>query len=156
MPEEDALAAKADAESNGRAAPLESDDKPLATVRELHENKEIAPIIDQLAEMAIDIDDYGLVQEEAVTGEKLPTKYAWAMQKKQSARAPTTSRTTRATRRPASHRLRRPSRRRRSPTSSRPCATSVVAAWRSSGSRVWARWTPSSSGRPRWTSRSAR
>lgn len=87
MPEEDALAAKADAESNGRAAPLESDDKPLATVRELHENKEIAPIIDQLAEMAIDIDDYGLVQEEAVTGEKLPTKYAWAMQKKQSAKS---------------------------------------------------------------------
>ncbi len=87
MPEEDAIAARELAESNGKPAPIESDEKPLATVRELHENKEMMPIIEQLAEMAIDIDDYGLVQEEAVTGEKLPTKYAWAMQKKQAAKA---------------------------------------------------------------------
>lgn len=83
MPEEDAIEARRVAESNGKPAPIESDDKPLATVRELHENKELAPIINQLAELSIDIDDYGLVQEEAVTGEKLPTKYAWVMQKKQ-------------------------------------------------------------------------
>jgi hypothetical protein len=29
------------------------------------------------AEFGIDIEDYTLVQEEAVTGEKLPTRYAW-------------------------------------------------------------------------------
>ncbi|MFU8829100.1 MAG: DNA gyrase subunit B [Phycisphaerales bacterium] len=85
MPEEDAIAARQLAETNGKAAPIESDDKPLATIRELHENKELAPIIVQLSDLGIDIDDYGLVQEEAVTGEKLPTKYAWVMQKKQAA-----------------------------------------------------------------------
>ena len=49
----------------------------LATLRELHENREIEKIVERLDDFQISIDDYGLVQEESVTGEKLPTRYAW-------------------------------------------------------------------------------
>ena len=49
----------------------------LATLRELHENREIEKIVERLEYSQISIDDYGLVQEESVTGEKLPTRYAW-------------------------------------------------------------------------------
>ena len=60
-------------------AAIESGDgaRRIATVRELHENKELATIFTELAAAGLDIDDYALVHEEAVTGEKLPTKYAW-------------------------------------------------------------------------------
>lgn len=56
-----------------------------ATVRELHENRELEKIIAELARFGLDIDDYGLVQEESVAGAKLPTKYAWVIE---HARAP--------------------------------------------------------------------
>ncbi len=56
--------------TNGNAA-------RIASLRELHENKEIDVIIQSLAEFNIDIEDYFLVQEETVSGEKLSTKYAW-------------------------------------------------------------------------------
>ena len=46
-------------------------------MRELHENKELERRFVDLEKLGIDIDDFALVQEEAVTGEKLPTKYAW-------------------------------------------------------------------------------
>ena len=49
----------------------------LATLRELHENRELEKLFDRLADHGIEIDDYGLVQEESVTGETLPTRYAW-------------------------------------------------------------------------------
>ncbi|MBL9141752.1 MAG: DNA gyrase subunit B [Phycisphaerae bacterium] len=49
----------------------------LATLRVLHENKELEKVFQQLAAASISIDDYALVQEESVTGERLPTKYAW-------------------------------------------------------------------------------
>ena len=49
----------------------------IASLRELHENKEIDAIIASLGEFDIDIEDYFLIQEETVSGEKLPTKYAW-------------------------------------------------------------------------------
>ncbi len=49
----------------------------VATLRELHENREIEKIFERLLEFAIDIEDYALVQEESVTGEMLPTRYAW-------------------------------------------------------------------------------
>ncbi len=49
----------------------------LATLRELHENRELQKIIERLAEFSIDIADYSRVQQEAVTGEKLPTRFAW-------------------------------------------------------------------------------
>lgn len=48
-----------------------------ATLRVLHENKELEKVFQQLAANCISVDDYALVQEESVTGEKLPTKYAW-------------------------------------------------------------------------------
>ncbi len=52
----------------------------LATLRELHENRELEKLIERLAEHGIDIGDYGLVQEQSVTGEKLPTRYAWLVE----------------------------------------------------------------------------
>ncbi len=51
-----------------------------AALRGLHENKELEKLFQQLAANGISIDDYSLVQEESVTGEKLPTKFAWRVQ----------------------------------------------------------------------------
>ncbi len=48
-----------------------------ADVRELHENRELAVVFEQLEAMGLDMEDWGLTVEEAVTGERLPTKYAW-------------------------------------------------------------------------------
>ncbi len=59
-----------DAATNGNRA-------RLATLRELHENREIEALIERLRGFGIDIEDYGLVQEESVTGERLPTRYLW-------------------------------------------------------------------------------
>lgn len=54
---------------------------PIATVRELHENRELAVIFEEMAAMGIDINDYGLVQEESVTGDKMPARFAWSTTK---------------------------------------------------------------------------
>ena len=51
--------------------------RPVATIRELHENRELDAIFRQLADMGLDIADWDLRQEEAVTGEKLPARFAW-------------------------------------------------------------------------------
>jgi len=56
-------------------------ESPIATVRELHENRELAVIFDELAELGIDINDYALVQEESVTGDKMPARFAWSTTK---------------------------------------------------------------------------
>ncbi len=48
-----------------------------ATARELHENRELQRIITDLELFGLLIEDYGLVQEESVTGEKLPSRFAW-------------------------------------------------------------------------------
>jgi DNA gyrase subunit B len=61
----------------GSAGQANGDRTRIATLRELHENRELAKIFERLAEHDIDIDDYSLVQEESVAGEKLPTRYAW-------------------------------------------------------------------------------
>ncbi len=53
----------------------------IATVRELHENKELAVIFNELDAMGIDINDYGLVQEESVTGQRMPARFAWSTTK---------------------------------------------------------------------------
>ncbi|HLO40436.1 MAG TPA: DNA gyrase subunit B [Phycisphaerales bacterium] len=50
---------------------------PVATIRELHENRELERIFSDLAAMGISIEDHGRVHGEAVSGEKLPCKYAW-------------------------------------------------------------------------------
>ncbi|MEM7229184.1 MAG: DNA gyrase subunit B, partial [Planctomycetota bacterium] len=52
----------------------------IATLRELHENREIDKIIERLDGYNIDIEDYDLVQEESITGEKLATRYAWIIE----------------------------------------------------------------------------
>lgn len=57
------------------------DYSPIATVRELHENRELAVIFDELASLGIDINDYGLIQEESVTGERMPARFAWVTTK---------------------------------------------------------------------------
>jgi DNA gyrase subunit B len=53
----------------------------IATVRELHENKELAVIFEELGALGVDINDYGLVQEESVTGQRLPARFAWSTTK---------------------------------------------------------------------------
>ncbi|MBC8523593.1 DNA gyrase subunit B [PVC group bacterium] len=51
----------------------------IAALRELHENREIDVIIASLSEVDIKVEDFTLVQEESVSGEKLATKYAWVV-----------------------------------------------------------------------------
>ncbi len=71
-----------DIEEEDETAPVADDpDTPVATVRELHENKELAVIFDELASLGVDINDYGLVQEESVTGERMPARFAWSTTK---------------------------------------------------------------------------
>lgn len=59
-----------EAEANGKSA----------TIRELHENREIERLIADLRELDLPIETYALVQEESVTGEKLPARYAWVIE----------------------------------------------------------------------------
>ena len=49
----------------------------IATLRELHENRELDILFARLEKLDLHIEDYALVQEESVTGEKLTTRYAW-------------------------------------------------------------------------------
>jgi len=51
---------------------------PTATLRELHENRELERVFIDLAALGLSIDDYDLVQEESVTGERMPARFAWA------------------------------------------------------------------------------
>ncbi|MCH2160782.1 MAG: toprim domain-containing protein, partial [Phycisphaerales bacterium] len=68
------------------AGGAEEDNEPIAdptqvvTMRELHENREIETIIDELAPHGIDINDWDLVQQEDVTGVLLPTPYGWIIE----------------------------------------------------------------------------
>ena len=50
-----------------------------ATIRDLHENREMERLFQDLAAVGLSIDDYTLIQEESVTGEKLPSKFAWVL-----------------------------------------------------------------------------
>ena len=63
------------------------DRRRVASLRELHENREIERIIAQLEQWHISIDDYDRVQVEGVTGEKVPTRYAWFVENSKSAKA---------------------------------------------------------------------
>ena len=56
-----------------------TDASTIASLRELHENAEIEKIAEDLARHGLDIEDWGLTQEETVSGELLPTTYAWAV-----------------------------------------------------------------------------
>jgi DNA gyrase subunit B len=70
-----------DIEEDSESSTSEEIESPVATVRELHENKELAVIFKELDELGIDINDYALVQEESVTGDKLPARFAWSTTK---------------------------------------------------------------------------
>jgi DNA gyrase subunit B len=53
---------------------------PIAAIRELHENRELDRVIAALAGLGLDITDYALVQEESVTGARLPARFAWMLE----------------------------------------------------------------------------
>ena len=61
------------------AAGTEVEPAKRATLRVLHENREIERLLEQIAKVGLSSDDWSLVQEEGITGEKLPTKYAWTV-----------------------------------------------------------------------------
>jgi len=56
----------------------------VVSMRELHENKELSRIFGELGNAGLDIEDFALKREEAETGERLPTKYAWETASKSS------------------------------------------------------------------------
>jgi len=58
---------------------MKVDRRRIASLRELHENREIERIVAQLSSWHISIEDWDLVQVEGVTGEKMPTRYAWVV-----------------------------------------------------------------------------
>lgn len=70
-----------DPDSPEYAAAFKVDESPLATLRELHENRELDSIFSNLDELGLDINDYGLVQEESVTGENMPARFAWVTER---------------------------------------------------------------------------
>lgn len=53
-----------------------------ASMRELHENRELARIFEQIGALGIEIEDWSTQQEEAITGELIPTRYAWVLRDK--------------------------------------------------------------------------
>jgi DNA gyrase subunit B len=55
------------------------DRRPVAVVRELHENRDLDRVFAELAELGLDIADYALVREESAAGEKLPARFAWVV-----------------------------------------------------------------------------
>ncbi|MFK7759168.1 MAG: DNA gyrase subunit B [Phycisphaerales bacterium] len=75
-----------DPDSPEYAAQFKADNSPVASLRELHENRELDSIFQNLLELGLDINDYGLVQEESVTGENIPARFAWVTEKTASAK----------------------------------------------------------------------
>jgi DNA gyrase subunit B len=63
----------------------------LASLRELHENREMERLFERFSEFGLEIDDYALTQEESITGEKLPTRYAWIVDRAAERRGRTLS-----------------------------------------------------------------
>ena len=59
------------------SAPM--DPKRAATLRELHENRELERLFEQLGKAGLAIEDYSLVQLQADSGERLPTRFAWEL-----------------------------------------------------------------------------
>ncbi|RNC80617.1 MAG: DNA gyrase subunit B [Phycisphaera sp.] len=58
----------------------EADETPIAAVRELHENRELEKVFAGLNGLGLSLDDYALVQEESVTGAKLPARFQWVIE----------------------------------------------------------------------------
>jgi DNA gyrase subunit B len=72
---------------------MKVDRRRIASLRELHENREIERIMGQLAQWHIDIADWDRVQVETVTGEKEPTRYAWLVENAKGAKSSASSAT---------------------------------------------------------------
>jgi DNA gyrase subunit B len=53
--------------------------KRVATLRELHENRELERLFEQIARTGLSIEDYSLSQESAASGDRLATRYAWEL-----------------------------------------------------------------------------
>ncbi|MEM1166717.1 MAG: DNA gyrase subunit B [Planctomycetota bacterium] len=79
---DDATVAAVNGSGAGNANGAARSGVTLATIRELNEVRELTALIPQLADLGLDIDSFGLTREEAVTGEQLPTKYAWKSPKR--------------------------------------------------------------------------
>ena len=58
----------------------EGDPARRATLRVLHENREIERLLESLSRLGVTGEDWTRVQQESVTGEKLPTRFAWAVE----------------------------------------------------------------------------
>ncbi len=70
----------AGATSARKGAPVEAlgqDSAQQPQVRELHENRELERVFMELESLGLSIDDYAIVQEETVSGERLPSRFAW-------------------------------------------------------------------------------
>jgi DNA gyrase subunit B len=72
-----ALADQNGSEQGADVAAAVAPGKVPVTIRELHENRELERVFQDLASVGLNIDDYSLVQEESVTGERLPARFAW-------------------------------------------------------------------------------
>jgi DNA gyrase subunit B len=64
------------ADSNGNGTGANGHWQQRVKIVELHEVKEMEKLFVQLDQFGLDIDDYFLTQEESVSGEKMPTRYA--------------------------------------------------------------------------------
>ena len=53
------------------------DSSKVATMRELHENREMETIFQELASDQVNVEEWDNVQQEDVTGELLPTRFGW-------------------------------------------------------------------------------
>jgi len=70
------------ASSNGAvstASPKFVDGKPVAIVRELHENRELEKVFEALTRFGFDAADYLLQQTASEAGGTMPTKFAWEL-----------------------------------------------------------------------------
>jgi DNA gyrase subunit B len=80
MPEEGAAIG---ASSSGGAvatnSPKFEGGRPVATLRELHENRELEKLFEQLAKLGFSIEDYALTQERSAAGDTLPAKFGWEL-----------------------------------------------------------------------------
>ena len=59
----------------------------LASLRELHENRELERLFREISAASLVIDDWSRVQEETVTGEKKSTRYGWIVEGRGRAKA---------------------------------------------------------------------
>ncbi|HYE62464.1 MAG TPA: DNA gyrase subunit B [Phycisphaerales bacterium] len=73
------LADRSDEHVNGDAAESQESAATRAAVRELHENRELERLFAELTELGLPVtpETFAGVQGEAVTGERLPARFAW-------------------------------------------------------------------------------